>query len=184
MRKFNSAFRKFVLLDLFFNFREPNLLLPFIGFVVTLFLILAAVDPSGGLVTSAGVLSIIFLAVVIFAKFWIGLFDFGTENGSPEEIKDLVEDNWQFWEARIKSEFTRKVWLTSLDFNDLKISRGFSEEDFEYVLATYASKYPDQARFGSIIDRYKQVRYAFEAIVEYNALVNLETLDQNRYYVN
>lgn len=177
----NNSFGHWFFQELLLNFEEPKLLFPFVLFIILLFSIANAI--SVGLA--------IILSIVLFV---ISLLLFVTKVESPssltkkelsEEQKKEIDDEWQFWERRIKTELEGKMWITANDFKDISITKQLGKNSFEYIFAKYVSKHPRKFRYGDVIDieEEKRVVYHFEAKVALNALVNLDTFDDRRFYV-
>ena len=114
----------------------------------------------------------------------LSLNDFQTDmmGRITETMKSEIENDWNFLENRIKMELDRSIIVRYTDFKDLEEVRSYDMRTFWYILALYASKNPESAKFGALWkvqgDDYKT------SLVDVNVLVDLRNFLSNDYYVS
>jgi hypothetical protein len=185
---FHRDFRFFLLRDLLFNFEKPLLLLPLVLLTLLFFGILGSVDPQGALNIMVGTcLGFVLLLLIMFKFIGNEIVNQDKEMAlqrPTEDFKQQVEDNWGFWERRIDIELSKRIWITWRAFPDIIKTDNLSRVEIEYILARYASKNPEQVRFGTIRKRFTLDSGDLWKYVESGALVNLKYFDHNNYEVD
>lgn len=182
-KNFSSKFFWFLVNDLVLKFKKPFLLLPVIIWVIVGFPLLSLV----GMIFPSCLGTFLMLGVVILFVMKmsnLSLNDFQTDmmGRITETMKSEIENDWNFLENRIKMELDRSIIVRYTDFKDLEEVRSYDMRTFWYILALYASKNPESAKFGALWkvqgDDYKT------SLVDVNVLVDLRNFLSNDYYVS
>ena len=182
-KNFSSKFFWFLVNDLVLKFKKPFLLLPVIIWVIVGFPLLSLV----GMIFQSCLGTFLMLGVVILFVMKmsnLSLNDFQTDmmGRITETMKSEIENDWNFLENRIKMELDRSIIVRYTDFKDLEEVRSYDMRTFWYILALYASKNPESAKFGALWkvqgDDYKT------SLVDVNVLVDLRNFLSNDYYVS
>lgn len=188
-----SSFSGFLFFDLLLEFRKPFLLFTPLLLIIVFFPIANSIDTNLHLLESlCGTLLFFGIMLLGILKFTLRTASSKDQAGDMRSVlknmqkrlgenKSEIEANWEYWEKRIRAEFERKWGVTDQDFDDIKTLKGYGEFEFKFIFATFASKFPDKARFGTLwekdeVGEYK--KYAEEM------LVNLEKYNRERFWIN
>ena len=115
----------------------------------------------------------------VSAKFAFAMVAF--EEGPNKRIKKEIDEDWEFLENRIKIELDRKVLVRYTDFKDVEEIKHYDMRTFWYILALYATKNPQEAKFGALWER--QGEGNVDELVDVNILADLNRLNPIKYYV-
>lgn len=181
---FSSTFTNFLYKDLLLGFKRPSLLFPGVILILLLFAISTS-ETSGFLTTMLSVSTLMGLIFLFMAKsdpYALGLTD--DKNSSKElsqNFKDEVENDWDFWAKRLNIELSRNFWITTSELEDITIAKGFEIHQIQYILALFAFKYPNKAKYGTVWSRNDGQGSDDKKVVS-NALIDLESFNFDKYY--
>jgi hypothetical protein len=169
-----ETFGKFIVKDLFQQFRKPALLFPFVVLLVIL----------AGIIANSETLKIV--ATVIGVLLFIGFSAFGMASLSEAENNPVVDKkqkieidkNWDYLKKRIKIELSGYQWINISRLSDVAELLEIDVSAISYAYAKYAYENPSKVKYG-----YVHSHEDTESVTGTNkVLVNIELLDNEKYY--
>lgn len=160
----SNNFNAFLGRDLFLKFRKPLLLFPALVFLIIFIWIVVFIP--------------IILLIPVFFIFFVSIFFSITAETEADRRNKKWRKVIENVDKLIASRFPQFQWIGFEDLTEISKVFNLSSNQISYILALYALKYPDTAKYGKVYRKKDNVVVSGE----YNVLINLKQIDCKKYY--
>lgn len=174
--KWSKRFNVFIIGDLLIRFRKPLLWFPVLLLIMTLVWIVRISDLPEAVFNIVTIFLLLssFLTLMFVVGEWERVKNYFANDS--QEKRDLMESKWIELSSLIEKRLMYNQWLETKDFKDAIITYGINQEILLFAFAKYATVFPEKALFSNLYDK-NNARYF------YKALINLQTIDRERFYI-